>query len=416
MKVLVVGSGGRCHAIIDALKRSTESVEVFAAPGNDGMRPMAELVPIPVTEVEQLRDFAKENRIDLTIVGPEAALEKGIVNVFQEAGLKIFGPTKEAARIETSKSFAKELMQKYGIPTAAFKTFTDYQDAACYVESLGRLPVVIKYDGLAAGKGVVIAETLEQAKKTLYDMLVKDVFGKASVVIEEYLEGVEFSFMCFVDRENVYPMVLAQDHKRAFDGDEGPNTGGMGAYSGVPVISQKDADEALERIMKPVAKALVEEGVPFQGVLYGGLIKTADGVKVIEFNARFGDPEAEVVIPRLKTDLLEVILNVVEGRKVETQWSDAYTVGIVLASKGYPGRYETGHPIRGLDRVEGLVYHMGTKFDGKEYLTNGGRVLIVVGRGKTLREAQKKALADCEKIQCDNLYYRRDIGFRSLSD
>lgn len=417
MKVLVVGSGGRCHAIIDAIKRSKPTTKVFVAPGNDGMRDSAEIVPINETEIDKLLKFAKENKIDLTVVGPEASLEKGIVNLFEREGLKIFGPTKEAARIETSKSFAKELMEKHQIPTAGFKTFAEYDEATAYAEALAKadsFPIVIKYDGLAAGKGVVIAETLSRAKETLREMLVEDKFGDSAVVIEDYLEGPEFSFMCFVDRENVYPMVLAQDHKRVFDGDLGPNTGGMGAYSGVPLVTLEDEAEALERIMRPVAKALVLEGVPFKGVLYGGLIKTKDGIKVIEFNARFGDPEAEVVLPRLESDLLAVFFSVIEGSKVRLQWSKDYTVGIVLASKGYPQDYKKGYPIRCLEHVEGHVYHMGTKFDGHDYVTNGGRVLIVVQKADTLFEAQQKALKDCEKIDCANLFYRRDIGSKSL--
>lgn len=413
MKVLVVGAGGRCHAIVDALNKSKKVNKIYAAPGNDGMKDLATLVSIKETNVEAMVSFAKENLIDLTVVGPEIALEAGIVNRFKEEGLLIFGPSKEAAQIETSKSFAKNLMKKYNIPTAEFETFTSYNDALDYVKTHS-LPIVLKYDGLAAGKGVVIANTLEEAENTLKDMLVDDKFGQGRVVIEEFLEGPEFSFMCFVSNENVYPMVISQDHKRAYDGDLGPNTGGMGAYSGVPIISDEDISYSLENIMKKTAKALVSENCPFTGVLYGGLMKTKNGVKVIEFNARFGDPETEVVLPRLKTDIFDVFCDIIKGNNVNLAWEDFYTLGIVLASKGYPNNYEKGHVIKGLDKCDALVYHMGTKYDGHNYLTNGGRVLIVVGKGNTLKEANENALAQVAKIECDNLFYRKDIGHRSL--
>ena len=413
MKVLVIGGGGRCHAIVDALSKSSKVSQIFAAPGNDGMRNLATLVAIKETDVTNMLAFAKENKIDLTVVGPEVALEAGMVDAFEAESLMIFGPRKNAAQIETSKNFAKELMKKYNIPTAEFKTFYDYDNALAYVKEKG-LPIVLKYDGLAAGKGVVIATTLEEASDALTDMLINDKFGQSSVVIEDYLEGPEFSFMCFVDRENVYPMVISQDHKRAFDNDLGPNTGGMGAYSGVPIISDEDIEYSLEHIMKPTAKALCLEGAPFKGVLYGGLMKTKNGVKVIEFNSRFGDPETEIVLPRLKSDAFDVFYDIIKGNTPTLEWCPCYTLGIVLASKGYPNEYQKGYPIYGLDDVNALVYHMGTKFNNGNYETNGGRVLIVVGKGATLKEAQQNALKEVEKIKCDNLYYRRDIGFKSL--
>lgn len=418
MKVLVVGSGGRCHAIIHALSKSAQVDKIYAAPGNDGMRDLASLVAIKETEVDSLLSFAKENRIDLTVVGPEIALEAGIVNSFQAHGLNIFGPSREAAQIESSKSFAKNLMQKYNIPTGAYKVFTDYKEAMDYVSQYSKtasFPLVIKYDGLAAGKGVVIAKDLSMAEKALYDMLVKDIYGDSSVIIEEYLEGPEFTFMCFVDRENVYPMLVSQDHKRAYDGDLGPNTGGMGAYCEVPIISAEDQKEALEKIMKPVAKAMVLEDIPYKGVLYGGLIKTKEGIKVIEFNARFGDPEAEVVLPRLESDIFDVFMSIIEGKDLELKWDKCYTIGVVLASKGYPGSYEKGYKIRGLENVKGHIYHMGTKFDGKDYITNSGRVLILVQQGASLEEAREKAMEDIKNIKCDKLFYRTDIGSKSLN-
>lgn len=409
MKVLVIGGGGREHAIVDALARSPRVGKIYCAPGNAGIARQAECVAIRETEVEKLRDFAALRGVGLTIVGPEAALAAGVADAFRAAGLRIFSPTKAAARIESSKEFAKKLMVKYGIPTAAYETFADYAEALAYVGSRP-LPVVLKYDGLAAGKGVVVARTLSEAEAALRDMLLDDRFGRGKVVVEEFLTGPEFSFMCFVSGRKVFPMVLAQDHKRAFDGDEGPNTGGMGAYSPLPFITKEDEAYALERIMQRAADAMVDEGCPFTGVLYGGLMKTPDGIKVIEFNARFGDPETEVVLPRMKTDLAEVCCAVADGRDVRIEWDDRAALGIVLASKGYPGAYEKGWEIAGLDEVAGAVYHMGTKADGERILTAGGRVLFVVGRGATLAEARRRALASVGKIGCGNLFHRSDIG------
>ena len=409
MKVLVIGGGGREHAIVDALARSPRVGKIYCAPGNAGIARQAECVAIRETEVEKLRDFAALRGVGLTIVGPEAALAAGVADAFRAAGLRIFGPTKAAARIESSKEFAKKLMVKYGIPTAAYETFADYAEALAYVGSRP-LPVVLKYDGLAAGKGVVVARTLSEAEAALRDMLLDDRFGRGKVVVEEFLTGPEFSFMCFVSGRKVFPMVLAQDHKRAFDGDEGPNTGGMGAYSPLPFITKEDEAYALERIMQRAADAMVDEGCPFTGVLYGGLMKTPDGIKVIEFNARFGDPETEVVLPRMKTDLAEVCCAVADGRDVRIEWDDRAALGIVLASKGYPGAYEKGWEIAGLDEVAGAVYHMGTKADGERILTAGGRVLFVVGRGATLAEARRRALASVGKIGCGNLFHGSDIG------
>ena len=409
MKVLVIGGGGREHAIVDALARSAQVEKIFCAPGNAGIARQAECVAIRETEVERLRDFAAAEGIGLTVVGPEVALAAGVVDCFKAAGLRIFGPTKAVARIESSKEFAKELMAKYDIPTAGFRAFTEYAAAREYVA--GRpFPAVLKYDGLAAGKGVVIAQTMEEADAALKEMLLDDKFGEGKVVVEDYLEGPEFSFMCFVSGHRVWPMVLAQDHKRAWDGDKGPNTGGMGAYSPLPFITAEDERYALERILQPVADAMVAEGCPFEGVLYGGLMKTAQGIKVIEFNARFGDPETEVVLPRLKSDIVDIFCAVAEGRDTQLEWHDFAALGIVLASKGYPGSYGKGHEITGLEQVEGTVYHMGTKADGDRILTAGGRVLFVVGTGRDLAEARAAALRDVARIGCDNLFHRTDIG------
>ncbi len=413
MNVLVIGSGGREHAIVDALSRSAQVAKIYCAPGNVGIARQAECIAIRETEIDRLLDFARETQVDLTVVGPEAALAVGIVDAFRAAGLRIFGPTKAAARIESSKEFAKELMSRYGIPTAAYRAFGDYEEARAYVAEQGA-PIVLKYDGLAAGKGVVVAQTLEEADAALRDMLLDDKFGDGRVVIEECLTGPEFSFMCFVSGRKVWPMVLAQDHKRAYDGDCGPNTGGMGAYSPLPFITPEDERFALEHIMQPTAAALVAEGCPFTGVLYGGLMKTPQGIKVIEFNARFGDPETEVVLPRLASDIVDIFCAVADGGDAELRWHDFATLGIVLASKGYPGSYEKGVEIKGLDTAEDTVYHMGTRADGDRVVTSGGRVLFVLGRGATLAEAHAKALAAVARIDCDGLFHRTDIGWQAL--
>lgn len=415
MKVLVIGSGGREHAIVDALTRSAQVEKIYCAPGNAGIARVAECVDIRDTEVERLRDFAAGEGIGLTVVGPEVALAAGVVDVFRAAGLRIFGPTKAAARIESSKEFAKRLMAKYCVPTAGFRAFTEYEEARAYVASRP-LPAVLKYDGLAAGKGVVIAATMEEADEALREMLLDDRFGEGKVVVEDFLEGPEFSFMCFVSGRKVWPMVLAQDHKRAYDGDKGPNTGGMGAYSPLPFITSEDEEFALRNIMQRTADAMVEEGCPFTGVLYGGLMKTAQGIKVIEFNARFGDPETEVVLPRLKSDIVDIFCAVADGGDATLEWHDFATLGVVLASKGYPGSYEKGHEIKGLDRVRGKVCHMGTRMEGDRLVTAGGRVLFVVGEGATLAEARRHALEDVARIECDNLFHRTDIGHWALDN
>ena len=413
MNVLVIGSGGREHAIVEALSRSPKQPKIYAAPGNAGIAQLAECVAIKDTEVEKLVEFAKANNIELTVVGPEAALAVGVVDRFREEGLAIFGPTKAAAEIEASKDFAKRLMVKYDVPTAAYATFSDFEEAMAYVRK-GTLPTVLKYDGLAAGKGVVIATTMEEAEATLRDMLLDTKFGEGRVVIEEFLTGEEFSLMCFVAGNKICPMPVAQDHKRAYDNDEGPNTGGMGAYTELPFITEEDHAYAMENIMQRVADAMVKEGTPFSGVLYGGLMKTPQGIKVIEFNARFGDPETEVVLPRLKSDAVEVFGAVARNEQPEAEWTEEATLGIVLASKGYPGDYAKGFAIRGTERVESKIYHMGTAQKDGELVTAGGRVMIVVASAPTLQEAQAKARKEISKIECDNLFHRTDIGNKAF--
>ena len=416
-KVLVIGSGGREHAIVYALSRSPQVEKIYCAPGNAGIAQLAECVAIKDTDVEGLLLFAKETEVDLTVVGPEAALAAGVVDAFRAEGMPIFGHTKAATQIESSKEFAKIIMQKYNVPTAAYQSFTDYEAALAYIKA-GSLPTVLKYDGLAAGKGVVIATTLEEADAALQDMLCNEAFGKGKVVIEDYLEGPEFSFMCFVNGENVYPMPLSQDHKRAYDNDEGPNTGGMGAYTPLPFVTEEDEAFAKKYVLEAVAKGMCQEGLPLTGVLYGGLMKTANGVKVIEFNARFGDPETEVVLPLLESDAYDVFYGIATGQwsmgNGQLAWKEEATIGVVLASKGYPGDYAKGAIIEGVELFDGPVFHMGTKNDNGVLKTNGGRVMMCIATGKDIAIAREKVYAEIAKIKCDNLFYRTDIAHWAL--
>ncbi|MBO4570850.1 MAG: phosphoribosylamine--glycine ligase [Bacteroidales bacterium] len=413
-RVLVVGGGGREHAIVEALSRSPKVEKIWCAPGNAGIAALAECVAIKDTDIEALKVFAKEQKIDLTVVGPEAALAAGLADSFRSDGLAVFGHTASAARIETSKEFAKELMAKYGIPTAAYRSFTDFAKALAYVESRP-FPAVLKYDGLAAGKGVIIAADRDEAEAALRDMLLDARFGEGKVVIEDYLTGPEFSFMCFVCGGKVWPMPLSQDHKRAFEGDKGPNTGGMGAYTGLPFITPEDRAFALVNIMQRAAEGMVREGCPLTGVLYGGLMKTLDGVKVIEFNARFGDPETEVVLPLIQSDIYEIFEAVATGcGSPIPEWDDAATLGVVLASKGYPGSYGKDFPIEGVEDARGMVFHMGTKREGESLLTAGGRVMMCVAKAGTLAAAREAAYSDIARIRCSNLFFRKDIAHQAF--
>ena len=419
-KVLVIGGGGREHAIVHALSRSPQVEKIYCAPGNAGIAQLAECVAIKDTDVEGLLLFAKETEVDLTVVGPEAALAAGVVDAFRAESMPIFGHTKAATQIESSKEFAKIIMQKYNVPTAAYQSFSDYNEAWAYVKA-GSLPIVLKYDGLAAGKGVVIANTLEEADAALQDMLCNEAFGKGKVVIEEFLEGPEFSFMCFVNGENVYPMPLSQDHKRAYDNDEGPNTGGMGAYTPLPFVTEEDEAFARKHVLEAVAKGMCQEGLPLTGVLYGGLMKTAQGVKVIEFNARFGDPETEVVLPLLESDAYNVFYGIATGDEAmrlkgdeAMNWRNEATIGVVLASKGYPGSYAKGAVIEGTEQFDGPIFHMGTKNENGVLKTNGGRVMMCIATGKDIATARAKVYKEIEKIHCDNLFYRKDIAHWAL--
>ena len=416
-KVLVVGGGGREHAIAWKLAQSPNVSQVYTTPGNAGMESIATRVPIDQMDFAALAAFVKSENISLTVPGPEVLLMAGIADYFQAQGLAIFGPTKAAAMIEGSKSFTNDLMQKYDIPTGGYKAFTDYTDAANYIKTQTP-PYVIKADGLAEGKGVVITECLEEADNALKDMMLSKRFGDAgsTVVIEEFLEGDEFTYMAFVNGSKVYPMAIAQDHKRAYDGDTGPNTGGMGAYSPVPQVSEAMRQTAQQNILQAAADAMVKEGRPFTGILYAGLIATAEGPKVIEFNARFGDPEAEIVLPLLESDLYTVMTDILAGKTPNLTWSKDHIIGVVLASKGYPGKYEKGIPIQGLENIgpDTKIFHFATARDQNGYVTNGGRVLFAVRKAEALAAAREKLYQDIKHIKCENLFYRSDIGWRAL--
>jgi len=421
MRLLVVGSGGREHALVWKLGQSPEVTKLFCAPGNGGIGELAELVDVNTEDVEGLAEFAESKDIDLTVVGPESALAKGIVDLFEKRGLRIFGPTKAAARLESSKAFAKNLMKKYHIPTGQFAVFDDAQAARAYVRQLG-VPIVVKADGLCGGKGTIVANTLSEALGAI-DLLMEDrIFKQAGerVVIEERLIGEEVSFIVVTDGTNVLPFLPAQDHKRLHDGDKGPNTGGMGAYAPAPVVDAALAKQVMEQVITPTIRAMAAEGLAFKGVLYAGLMITSDGPKVLEYNVRFGDPELQAILPLLKSDLVPMLDDAVEGRlsTAACQWEPASCACVVLASGGYPGDFQIGKEIRGLaqmkDRPEALVFHAGTKKDQKRFVSWGGRVLNVIGVGADLETALKQAYDAIGQIQFDGMAYRKDIGFRAL--
>lgn len=421
MKLFVVGSGGREHAIAKKLLESPQVEQVFVAPGNDGMTlDGLDLVDITISEHSKLIDFAKENDIAWTFIGPDDALAAGIVDDFNAAGLKAFGPTKNAAELEWSKDFAKEIMVKYGVPTAAYATFSDFEQAKAYIEEQGA-PIVVKADGLALGKGVVVAETVEQAVDAAREMLLDNKFGDsgARVVIEEFLDGEEFSLFAFVNGDTFYIMPTAQDHKRAYDGDKGPNTGGMGAYAPVPHLSEALINQSIETIVKPVLKGMIAEGRPYLGILYAGLIVTAEGPKVIEFNARFGDPETQIILPRLTSDLAQNISDILDQQPTQVTWTDqGVTLGVVVASKGYPLDYEKGVVLPEKTEDDIITYYAGAKFDekGRALLSNGGRVYMLVTTADSVKEAQEKIYAQLKNQETEGLFYRNDIGSKAIKE
>ncbi|MBU0580285.1 MAG: phosphoribosylamine--glycine ligase [Candidatus Margulisbacteria bacterium] len=421
MKVLVIGSGGREHTIVWKLKQSPKIEKIYCAPGNAGIAEIAECLPIQADDIPALLNFAKENTIDLTVVGPEIPLVAGIADEFEATGLKVFGPSKKAAQLEGSKAFAKKIMKKYKVPTASYEVFKDLKKAKEHI-FMSKFPVVIKADGLAAGKGVTVATSLVEATKALEDAMQNKVFGEAgaTVVIEECLQGEEASILAFVDGKNFVSMVSSQDHKRIFDDDKGPNTGGMGTYSPAPLVTNMMMDEISNKILKPTIEGMAKEGAPYKGVLYAGLMLTKEGPKVIEYNCRFGDPETQVVLPRLESDLLEAMLACVDGTvdQLQLSWKQDAAVCVVLAADGYPGSYEKGKPIQGLENFKDLpdvvVFHAGTKLEEGVVKTSGGRVLGVTGLGSDIKAAIKKAYNAVNKIQFDGIYFRKDIGKKAL--
>ena len=419
MKVLVIGSGGREHALLWKLSQSPSVTDVYVVPGNDGMSDVASLIPIKGNE--DIIDFARLMQVDLTVAGPETVLTEGLADEFEKRGMAFFGPSKAAARIEGSKGFAKALMKKYGIPTAAYETFDDEEKAIAYLKANDTYPIVIKADGLASGKGVIIAQSEEEAIDTVKDMLEGHTFSGAgrSVVIEEFMEGEEASMLCFCDGTNVVPMISAQDHKRIFDFDKGPNTGGMGAYAPAPVMTKEMCEEVNVRILRPIVAAMKKEGYPFKGCLYAGLMITSEGPKVVEFNCRFGDPETEAVLPLFDGDLARVMLDCVHGTLSDEAvvWKKACAVDVVLASEGYPASHSSGEVISGIEDAKKagcLVFHAGTVKKNGQYVVNGGRVLNVVALADTLAEAKAKAYEGVSRISWRGMQYRHDIAEISI--
>lgn len=422
MNVLVIGSGGREHALVWKMRQSKKVKKLFCAPGNAGIAQEAECVNIQPDNIDGLLSFAKENKIDLTIVGPELPLSLGIVDKFEDAGLRVFGPTASAARLEYSKAFTKEMMVKCNISTAAFKTFTSSHEAKEYIKEKGA-PLVIKADGLAAGKGVVVAESVDEAINAIADMMDKKIFGEAGkkVVIEDCLKGEEASFMVFTDGSTIVPMVSAQDHKRVFDFDKGPNTGGMGAYSPAPVVTDALADKVINEVFKPLLSGLKKDGIIYKGVLYAGLMIDDNQLNVLEFNCRFGDPEAQPILFRLKSDIIEIMEAIIDNRlsDINVEWKQEASVCVVIASKGYPGNYEKGDVITGIDNAEKItgikVFHAGTAKKDNNIVTAGGRVLGVTASGIDINEAVKTAYKAIEKIKFEGMHYRRDIASKALT-
>lgn len=429
MRILVIGQGGREHCLVWKLSQSELVDTIFCAPGNGGTAAIAHNIGIADTDIDALLTFALKEEIDLTVVGPEAPLVEGIVDAFEAEGLDIFGPEKALAQLEASKVFAKELMKKYKIPTAAFEVFDDPQKAKYYLKRK-KMPLVVKADGLAAGKGVVVCRTLEQALEAVDDMMVKKIFGTAGerIVIEQCLHGEEVSVLALTDGQTIIPLVTSQDHKRVFDGDEGPNTGGMGAYAPVPFVDEILFDKIMNKVFKPLLEGLHKEGKVYRGVLYAGLMIKKNEPWVLEFNVRFGDPETQVILPKLKSDLVEIMFKTIEGKldEVKLQWDKRFCVGVVLVSGGYPGGYAKGQEIKGLEQLENMkdvfVFHAGTICKplkdnlNPQWITSGGRVLSVVALGKNVKDAQGKVYNAVEKINFENMHYRKDIGNKAFNE
>ncbi len=420
MKILVVGGGGREHAIVWKIAQSPKVDKIYCAPGNGGIAELAECVDIGATDIDNMVKFAKEKEVDLVMVAPDDPLVMGMVDAMENAGIRSFGPRANAAVIEGSKAFSKELMKKYGIPTAEYEVFTDSNSAVEYIKNKNTFPAVIKADGLALGKGVIIAQDLTEAEAAVRDMIDGGKFGASGnrVVIEEFLTGPEVSVLAFTDGKTVKPMVSAQDHKRAYDNDKGLNTGGMGTFSPSRLYDDEKAKECMDNIFLPTIKAMSAEGRPFKGVLYFGLMMTKNGVKVIEYNCRFGDPETQVVLPRLKTDLVEIMDAVIDERldEIEIEWEDNAAVCVVMASGGYPVSYKKGYEITGLDNVGDLtVFHAGTALKDGKIVTNGGRVLGVTAVGNDLDEAIKNAYKGVDKISFKDEFHRSDIGIKKYN-
>lgn len=422
MEILVVGSGGREHAICWALSKSKYKPKLFCAPGNAGISALAEPVDIMADDITGLVDWVKANTPDLVVIGPEIPLALGLTDELTKEGVLVFGPTKDGAQMEASKDFTKQLLLSSLVPTARAATFTDPVKAQLYLKKQ-TVPIVIKADGLAAGKGVTVCETLAQAQLAVEEAMEKKVFGEAGtkVVIEEFLEGEEASILAFCDGETVVPMVSAQDHKRIFDGDQGPNTGGMGAYSPAPVVTPEMNEYILEKILKPTVTALKKRGIVYKGVLYAGLMITPQGPKVIEYNCRFGDPETQVVLPRLKTDFVDVCMAVAKGQldRIKIEWDERPTACVVIASGGYPGSYQKGKTIEGLEEAAKLpntyVFHSGTTEQNGQVVSSGGRVLCITGIGESVKKAIETAYVGVKAIHFDGCHYRKDIGWRALS-
>ncbi len=421
MNVLIVGSGGREHAIATAVAKSEKVTKIYCAPGNAGIAKLAECVPIGVMEFDALAGFALSNNIDLAIIGPDDPLVGGIVDVFESKGIRTFGPRRNAAILEGSKAFSKDLMKKYGIPTAAYENFDDPQKALSYLET-AKMPIVLKADGLALGKGVLICNTLEEAKEGINTLMIDKKFGDSgnTIVIEEFMTGREVSVLSFVDGKTIRTMSSAQDHKRAKDNDEGLNTGGMGNFSPSPFYTKEVDDFCKKHIYQATVDAMAKEGRPFKGVIFFGLMLTEDGPKVLEYNARFGDPEAQVVLCRMKNDIIDVVNACIDGKlsDMELDFSDEAAVCVVLASDGYPEHYEKGFPITGFEAFEGkedyYCFHAGTKFDGDNIVTNGGRVLGITALGKDIAEARTKAYEATKWISFENKYMRTDIALSAV--